>query len=170
MELPFSSHLEFWEFMSYLVTVLGLPIAILAVWREMRAERLNEQKEIEQRDDEIYVELSQQYSGFLETVLAHPELNLMSSSHHQGGFTPQQEQMRMVYFEMLIALFERAFILLFEPGLEGTALRRWHSWVDYMRWWLAKPDFRHYMVGALDGEDPAFTDYMQGLLGELSGS
>ncbi|NWG92515.1 MAG: hypothetical protein HXY21_08410 [Parvularculaceae bacterium] len=57
--------MRLWEFMSYLVTVLGLPIAVLTIWRELRAERVNEAKELEQREDEIYVQLSQQYSAIL---------------------------------------------------------------------------------------------------------
>ncbi len=48
----FIADVQFWELLSYVVTVLGLPLAAYAVWHEMRAERINEIKEIEQREDD----------------------------------------------------------------------------------------------------------------------
>ena len=155
--------MQLWELLSYVVTVLGLPFAIFAIWREMRVERGNEAKEIEQREDEIYVELSQQYSAFLEAVLAAPELDLMSISTEETHLSAAQQQKKFVYYEMLIALFERAYILLFEDGATGNTLRRWLSWEDYIKWWLKKPDFSAYVVDALEGEDPDFAKYVLSL-------
>jgi hypothetical protein len=154
--------MSFWEFASYLVTVLGFPLALFAIWREMRAERRNEQKEIEQREDELYVELSQQYTAFLEAVLEHPELDLMGEAETPPQLTAQQGQQKRIYFEMLIALFERAYILLYEPNLTGDGARRWQSWADYMDWWLKKPDFKAYALANLAGEDPAFAAFVRG--------
>jgi len=160
------STLQFWEFASYLVTVLGLPLALFAIWREMRAERANELKEIEQREDELYVELSQQYTAFLESVLSNPDLDLLGENGGAQGLTPLQAQKRRIYFEMLIALFERAYILLYEPGATGAAARRWRSWADYIDWWLARPEFRDYAVQNLEGEDPAFAEFVRAAAGE----
>ena len=64
------------EFGSYLVTVVGLPLAVFALWRDARAERENERKEIEQRDEETYLRLSEQYAEFVGSVLQYPELGL----------------------------------------------------------------------------------------------
>lgn len=159
-----SEYLELWELLSYIVTVLGLPCAVFAIWHEMRSERLNEQKEIEQREDEIYVDLSQQYSAFLEAVLNAPELNLMRESDEELQLSAENNNKKIVYYEMLIALFERAYILLFENDAQGNSLRRWLSWEDYMRWWLKKPDFRDYIIDALDGEDPEYAEYILTLI------
>lgn len=153
--------MQIWELLSYIVTVLGLPIALFAIWREMRAERRNEQKEIEQREDELYVSLSQQYTAFLESALANPELDLMGENGAAPNLTPAQHQKKQIYFEMLIALFERAYILLYEPNLSGDAARRWQSWADYIEWWLRKPDFRAYTLANLDGEDPDFAAFVR---------
>ncbi len=153
-----SATLELWEFLSYLVTVLGLPIAILAIWREMRAERLNEAKEIEQREDEIYVQLSQQYSALLEAALAHPELDLTDNA--AGELSPDQRRRQSIYFEMLLALFERAFILLYDESATAQANRRWGSWADFFSYWLKRPDFARYVEKNLQGEDPAFVSFV----------
>jgi hypothetical protein len=93
--------LERWELSSYVVTVVGLPLAIGAYLYEQRKERANEE---------------------------------------------------MVIFGMLISLFERAYLLLYEPGLADAKLRRWRSWEDYMREWLGR-----------ESEDPEFAAYIQKL-------
>lgn len=159
--MPSDGMLKAWEFASYIVTVLGLPLAMFALWREMRAERRNELKEIEQREDQLYVELSQQYTAFLEAVLANPELDLLGEADTAPTLTPAQSKKKRIYYELLIALFERAYILLYEPGLTGAAARRWQSWADYIEWWLKKPDFRGYALANLDGEDAAFAAFVR---------
>lgn len=163
--MPAEATLKAWEFASYIVTVLGLPLALFALWREMRAERHNERKEIEQREDEIYVELSQQYTAFLEAVLANPELDILGEDPSAAPITLSQQRKKQIYFEMLIALFERAYILLYEPDLQGDAARRWQSWADYVEWWLKKPEFRTYALANLDGEDAAFAAFVRARAG-----
>ncbi len=155
--------LKLWELMSYLVTVLGLPLAGLALWREMRAERVNEAKELEQREDEIYVQLSQQYSAILEAALAHPELDVLEASTGET-LGPEQRRRQAIYFEMLMALFERAFILLYEAAPSGQGGRRWGSWADFFAYWLKRPDFARYVEANLQGEDPAFVAVVRGEL------
>jgi hypothetical protein len=152
--------LQAWEFLSYLVTVLGLPLAGFALWREMRAERANEAKEIEQREDEIYVALSQQYSALLESALAHPEIDLP-----EAELSPEQRRRQAIYYEMLLALFERAFILLYEDAPSGQSGRRWGSWADFFAYWLKRPDFARYVEANLQGEDPAFVAFVRAELG-----
>lgn len=156
--------LRAWEFMSYLVTVLGLPLAGFALLREMRAERANEAKELEQREDEIYVQLSQQYSAILEAALAHPELDVLEPSPAEA-LTPEQRRRQSIYYEMLMALFERAFILLYEDAPSGQGGRRWGSWADFFAYWLKRPGFARYVEANLQGEDPAFTAFVRGELG-----
>jgi len=151
--------MRLWEFMSYLVTVLGLPIAVLTIWRELRAERVNEAKELEQREDEIYVQLSQQYSAILEAALAHPELDVLEASG--GNLTPDQRRRQAIYYEMLMALFERAYILLYEDSPTGQGGRRWGSWADFFSYWLKRPDFARYVEANLQGEDPAFVAFVR---------
>ncbi|OFX04153.1 MAG: hypothetical protein A3E78_06740 [Alphaproteobacteria bacterium RIFCSPHIGHO2_12_FULL_63_12] len=152
--------MRLWEFLSYLVTVLGLPIAIVTIWRELRAERANEAKELEQREDEIYVQLSQQYSSLLEAALAHPELDALDGASAQA-LTPDQKRRQAIYYEMLMALFERAFILLYEDAPSGQGGRRWGSWADFFSYWLKRPDFARYVEANLQGEDAAFVAFVR---------
>ena len=69
---------------------------------------------------------------------------------------------------MLISLFERAYLLLYEPGLTNAKLRRWRSWEDYMREWLRREGFRSLLPELVKGEDPEFVTYIEKLAsGEL---
>jgi hypothetical protein len=155
--------LRLWEFGSYLVTVVGLPLAVAVLWRQARIERANERKEIEQRDEETYLRLSEQYAEFVNAVLAYPELGLHPRLTPVRDPTPEQAARKLLFFEMLIALFERAYILLYEPALDPEGARRWQSWADYMEEWCTREDFRDALPGLLRGEDPAFARYILAL-------
>src|SRR5690606_26558648 len=56
-----------WEVASYVVTVIGLPLAIAIFLYEQRKERRNE-------EDEIYQTLSDAYNDFLRVVIDNADL------------------------------------------------------------------------------------------------
>jgi hypothetical protein len=145
--------IQTWELLSYVVTVIGLPMAILVFIWEQRKERLNEQ-------DAVYESISEKYQEFLRVVLDHPDLHLFSMAKTPALSDEQKERM-LIMFSMLIALFERAYVLMYEDGLSGAKLRRWRSWEDYMHEWCAREDFRDLLDGLLLGEDPEFSDYIR---------
>lgn len=150
--------LETWELLSYVVTVLGLPLAIAVYLREQRKERANE-------DEEVYTTLSDNYQDFLKVALENSDLKLFSKPKVSELSDEQRERM-MVIFGMLISLFERAYILLYEPNLTNSQLRRWRSWEDYMLEWLRRDAFRAQLPELVQGEDPEFAAY----LGKLAAS
>lgn len=155
--------LRLWELASYVVTVVGLPLAIVTWWREARVERANEREEIEQRDEETYLRLSEQYTEVLVSVMRYPELGLHPHLPASRALGPQEQERRLLFFEMLIALFERAHILLFADDLGTQGARRWQSWADYMAQWCTREDFRAVLPDLLVGEDPAFRRYILAL-------
>lgn len=150
--------IETWELLSYVVTVVGLPLAIVVFAMEQRKERQNE-------EEAVYESVSDNYQEFLRIVLEHPDLHLFSMAKTPELSEEQQERM-MVIFSMLISLFERAYMLLYEEGANSDKLRRWHSWEDYMREWCARADFRDSLDTLLTGEDPDFCAYIRGLAAE----
>jgi hypothetical protein len=60
---------------------------------------------------------------------------------------------------MLVSLFERAFILLYEET-KPTYQRMWNSWNDYINLWVKYPNFRAVLPELMKGEDPAFVSFM----------
>jgi len=152
--------LETWELLSYVVTVIGLPFAIGIFFYEQRKERENE-------EEAAWQQLSDAYIDFLEVVLANPDLKLRSQTPTPDLTDEQRERMRVI-FDMLISLFERAYLLLYEPDMSEKQRRRWHSWDDYMREWCSREDFRTYLPELLRGEDPDFSAYILRLAEEES--
>jgi hypothetical protein len=140
--------LEFWEFLSYLVTVIALPVAIFTYWKEQRKERENE-------DEETYQLLSDAYTDFLKLVLENTDLQLRSR-RAVPNLTDEQLERRQVVYEMLVSLFERAYLLAYDTDMTEKQKRRWHSWDDYMREWCRRQDFCAMLPQLLEGEDPDF--------------
>ena len=147
--------IETWELLSYVVTVIGLPLAIAVFIFEQRKERDNE-------EEEVYQLLSDNYQEFLKIALEHPDLRLFASEETAALSVEQRERM-FIIFSMLISLFERAYLLLYEDDMTEKQLRRWRSWEDYMGEWCNRADFRSLLPVLLRGEDPEFSDYIQKL-------
>jgi hypothetical protein len=144
--------IEIWELASYIVTVVGLPLAIAVFLFEQRKERENE-------DEEAYQLLSDAYTDFLKLVLENPDLRLRTRNS-TTNLTEEQHERMMIIFDMLVALFERAYLLAYEPDMNDKQRRRWHSWDDYMRQWCRHEDFRLALPELLHGEDPDFSRYI----------
>lgn len=140
------------ELASFLVTVVGLPFAIGAFLFEQRRERENE-------EEEAYQLLSDAYNDFLKVVLANADLKLRSTSALVNP-TAEQNERRLVIFDMLISLFERAYLVAYKPQMSDTEQRRWNSWDDYIREWSRRDDFFNALPLMLRGEDPAFQQYV----------
>ncbi|CAG0997017.1 hypothetical protein MTYP_02620 [Methylophilaceae bacterium] len=145
-------NLETWELLSYIVTVFGLPLAIIFFIMEQRKERENE-------DEEVYQLLTTDYTDFLKLVMAHPDLKLRSQTE-TNDLTEEQRERVLVLFEILISLFERAYLLSYDEDMSGKQQRRWLSWEDFMREWCGREDFRKLLPRLLQGEDPDFAAYI----------
>ena len=146
------------EFLSYVVTVFGLPLAIYVFAVEQRKER-------ESDEEEIYQRLSDEYAGFLKLCIENADLALLSENVVDVPLTVEQTERRKAIFEILISLFERAYILEYEEGMDRQRHRRWQSWEDYMRDWCKRRDFREALPRFLEGEDPDFARHIYRLAG-----
>jgi hypothetical protein len=151
-----------WEYASFVITTLALPFAIVFFAWEQRKERDNE-------EEEGYQLLSDAYNDFLKVVLAHPDLHLRTNEPLQNPTTEQTERM-LVIFDMLISLFERAYLVAWKPKMSETEKRRWNSWDDYMREWCHRDDFHAALPLLLRGEDPEFQDYIRRIAHEERGA
>lgn len=151
--------LEWLEALSYVVTIVGLPFAILVFIKEQRKEREND-------DEERYLQLSDEYAKFLRLVLDNADLRLMTQTEPRTPFTPEQIERRNVLFEVLVSIFERAYILVYDDKMNRQASRLWQTWADYMREWCRRPDFRELLPELLQGEDPDFQNYIRQIAAE----
>lgn len=153
---------DFWELASYIVTVIGLPMAIAIFIFEQRKERANE-------EDEVYQLLSNAYNDFLKVVIDNPDLHLRTREPTRD-LTPEQRERMLAIFDMLIALFERAYLTAWSPDMTPAQARRWNSWEDFMREWIRRDDFYFRLPELLKGEDPEFADYLRRLAADERGT
>lgn len=151
---------ETWEIASYIVTVIGLPLAILVFMLEQRKERQNE-------EEEIYQKLSDEYADFSKLLLKNADLMLLSEEIPDNQLTPEQRERKKIIFDILISLFERAFILVYQANMTAQTKRLWSTWDDYIRFWCKRDDFRKSLPYLLEGEDHNFGDYIRQIADEL---
>ena len=149
--------LETMEMLSYFVTVVGGPVAIVVFLVEQRKERRNE-------EEEIYQRLSDEYREFLKLVLENSDLQLLRREGTRQDFTEEQQERRQAIFGILVSLFERAYLLVYEEKMNRHTQRMWQSWEDYIREWVRRADFRDSLAVHLEGEDEEFTQYIRRLV------
>lgn len=150
--------LEWMELLSYVVTVFGLPLAIYVFLVERRKERQAEDEAIHQR-------LSDEYNDFLKLVIDNSDLQLLSCATAQVELSEEQQERKQAMFGILVALFERAYILVYEEDMDRQRRRLWQSWEDYMHDWCKRRDFREALPQLLEGEDPDFARHIFRLAG-----
>lgn len=157
---PVSDVFELMEFLSYLVTVIGLPLGIAVYFYEQRKERLNE-------EEDIYQQLSDEYMDFQRLALDNADLKLFRREASREPLTDEQLERKGILFGILISLFERSYLLVYEQDMGRKQQRLWQSWEDYMREWCLREDFRSLLPDLLRGEDPDFCQHIQRIASEV---
>lgn len=156
---PFTD-IQFWELASYVVTVVGLPFAILVYWLDQKKERQNE-------EEELYQRLSDEYADFSKLLLENADLRLSSIQYLDEKFTQEQLERKHIIFDLLVSLFERAYILVYEEKMSKQTQRLWATWEDYIRFWCRRTDFISVLPELLDGEDPEFVAYINQIASQV---
>jgi hypothetical protein len=146
--------IEIVEFSFYLVETFALPFAILVFVIERRKERFVD-------EEELYQRLSDEYTNFLKLVLDNSDLQLLRRSAPLGQLNEEQMERKLALFGILVSIFERAYILVYEERMNKQTRRLWSSWEDYMREWCRRADFRHALPELLEGEDPDFRAHIE---------
>ncbi len=142
------------EFSFYMVETFALPFAIIVFLIERRKER--------QADaEELYQRLSDEYTSFLKLVLENADLQLLRRHVPPAEVNEEQLERKLALFGILVSIFERAYLLVYDEHMHKQAKRLWLSWDDYMREWCRRADFRNALPELLEGEDPDFRAYIE---------
>ncbi len=145
--------LQWMELLSYVATVIGIPMAMVIFVLQEKKERQNEQ-------EEIYDKLMGHYTEIQEKLFEHPELDVHDKPHEN----PEDARRQYILYQMVVSLFERSYILI-ASETDPAYQRMWNSWVDYIREWITHPNFRAALPRLMEGEDKEFVAYMAQLSG-----
>ena len=145
---------EFWSLLANVVVALGGPYALVLFIYEKNKERHAE-------DEEMYQELAEEYAKFSNLLIRNADLRLRTDPVPDSQLTPDQKERKKIIFDLLVALFEQAFILVYEEKMDKQAQRLWSTWEDYILFWCNRPDFRAVLPEMLPGEDPEFVAYIR---------
>lgn len=144
------------EALSYIVTILGLPLAIGVFIYEQGKQRQNEQHALHRM-------LSEEYDGFLKLSLDHSDLLLIRRDAPRPTLTEEQRERRHILFSILISVFEKAYIIIHDQRMTKDTARLWSSWEDDMLEWCARDDFREALPQLLEREDDEFSDHIRAI-------
>ena len=147
------SGLEWLEAASYIVTIVGLPLAIGVFVYDRHRDRQTD-------EEEIFLRLSDEYADFMRLVIDNADLHLLSPGV-KGELSEDQLERKHALFAILVSLFERAYVLVYEDDMSRQQARLWQSWEDYMVEWCARADFRAALPALMQGEDPGFVSMIQ---------
>ena len=149
----FMSWLEICELSFYGVETFALPFAIVVFLIERRKQRQVD-------EEELYQRLSDEYTSFLKLVLDNADLQLLRRQGPLPALTEEQMERKLALFGILVSIFERAYILVYEEKMNKQTSRLWSSWEDYIREWCRRKDFRDALPELLEGEDPDFQKHI----------
>jgi len=155
--------IEVVEFSLYLVETFALPFAILVFVIERRKGRFVD-------EEELYQRLSDEYTNFLKLVLDNSDLQLLRKSGFLAQLSEEQMERKLALFGILVSIFERAYILVYEERMSKQTRRLWSSWEDYMREWCRRSDFRKALPELLEGEDPDFRKHIESIAAAVGSS
>lgn len=117
-------------------TFLGIPLAIVVLIYDRRRAR-------QDREQQTYQALQSEYSDFLKLCLDNPDLQLNEYyPDTKTALTLEQQNRRMVAFEILVSMFESAFFLYNRGHRSEFKQRQWTGWAEFMRDWVSRDDFR----------------------------
>jgi hypothetical protein len=145
---------EFWSFAANISLTLGAPYALILFVYEKSKER-------DAENEEMYQALAEEYAKFSNLLIENADLRLRTDPVPDAQLTPDQKERKKVIFDLLVALFEQAFILVYEEKMDKQSKRLWTTWEDYILFWCNRPDFRTLLPELLPGEDPEFVAYIR---------
>jgi len=136
--------LEWAELLSYIVTIFGFPLA-LAVSFTSSARRGATSRRRFTSASRTNIRTSSNSSWEA------PTCSYSAKREVEHELTEEQKERKLTLFNILVSLFERAYLLVYEDRMDKQTRRLWRSWEDYMREWCRRKDFRATLPELLQG-------------------
>lgn len=148
----------------YLITILGVPVAIYVYLMQRVKDR-------RVREYELYESLNDKYLEFLQLCLANPDLNIVNEYYSLGrkkpSYTSEQKVRELLIYEYLISLLERAYLTFYDQHSDQKK-KRLSGWIKYMEDWMQMESFRSAWIEHLGSQwHEDFQNKMDDILKDL---
>ena len=122
------------ESLSFIVILLGIPVAIFQYYRAKKKEQMD-------REYGAYNSLDEKYLEFLNLCFQFPHLNIFDVADQTSpNLDDQQKKQELIALTMLISIMERAF-LMYQDQSTDIKKRQWSGWDEYMTNFCKRENF-----------------------------
>lgn len=144
---------DLFELLSYVATVVGIPIAIILLYVEKARERRDRMQKIYETPGALYID-------YLRLCLDHPELDIFDHPSPSQP-SPENKKKEWIAFTILISLMETAYLLYRDHPQRNNS--QWLGWEQYIQWWMSRQNFRTPWQKLSPQFDSEFIAYVNGL-------
>ncbi|NOY22760.1 MAG: hypothetical protein GXO70_04505 [Acidobacteria bacterium] len=150
---------QYLELASFIITILGLPMAMFIYLREQRLLR-------EEREYGTYDALDDKYIELQQLCLEYSDLDIFDTPFvKQRSLSEEQEKQEEAILLIRISIFERAFLMYQRASSKGKK-DQWEGWDTEMKEWLDRKNFRTAWDNHGQYYDKAFVRYLNGYLSD----
>ncbi len=160
MNASFQQLKDFFDLLSHMVVVLGVPAGLFQYYRTVK-------KEQQDRDYGTYNALDEKYIEYEKMCVEHPYLDVFDIPDQVPvKLTDPQKKEELIAFTILFSIFERA-CLMYKDDSTAIKQRQWSGWEEYIRRFCKRENFRRAWDTSGNTFDTTFQDYMAKRLSEL---
>lgn len=151
---------DFLEALSYVATIVGIPVAIIVFVFEKRKDR-------RQREIETFKDLGEEYVAYLTLCLEHPDLSGFDPCcYSEDAARSGLDAKTLTLLTVLVAMLESSFVL-YQGHRSAIRAKQWQGWHDYIVDWAKRPDFRKAWPIIVSSQfDTDFVSYMDQIMRE----
>jgi hypothetical protein len=145
---------EIASFVSNIVVIVGLPLAIFQYYSTTKKENLD-------REYEIYNSLDNEFKQWELLCLEHSELDIFDVPDSvPAKMDGKQMKEEVILFTVLFSLFERAYVLYADVDTE-IKRSQWAGWNEYILSYCQRENFRKAWQISGNTFEEGFQNYMK---------
>lgn len=141
--------------------IVYIPFVLLELRQANKAERNVQQRQSDERKNEIYNRLIQGYIDWQKLCLEYIDLDIADYAEDQPRqLNPLQAKQEQLTLGILIELFEEAFLAYLDAPAELRTYQ-WHGWELYIDDYCTKPNFRRVWNLSRPNMDVRFNEFLE---------
>ena len=131
-----SDNANFLQSLTHVVSIIGVPVAILIFYSKYRKEHIA-------RGEEIYKTIDELWVNFNALILRYPHLDVAFIDSEPRQLTSEEQVQQYVIFDVLTTMLERAYLAYLSAS--GRQRRQqWRGWEAYIDHYCRKKSYRDW--------------------------